>query len=106
MGYPISPIVANLFIEEFEIKAINTATNPPRIWLKYVNDTFVIQKAEHTYQFLQHINSIDLPMQFTAETPIQMDPYPFQTPKLHLDLTTHFSQQSTVRPVPSLGQPP
>ena len=30
MGSPIRPIVANLFMEEFEIKAINTATNSPK----------------------------------------------------------------------------
>ena len=28
MGSPISPIVANLLMEEFETKAFNTAPNP------------------------------------------------------------------------------
>ena len=31
MGSPISTIVANLFMEDFEVKAINTAKNPPKI---------------------------------------------------------------------------
>ena len=31
MGSPIIPIVDNLFIEEFESKAISTAPNPPRL---------------------------------------------------------------------------
>ena len=73
MGSPISLIEANLFMEEFEIKAINTATNPPRIWVMYVDDTFVIQKAEHSHQFLQCIDSIDPYMQFTAEVSTQVD---------------------------------
>ena len=30
MGSPISPILVNLNMEEFEIKAINTAEYPPR----------------------------------------------------------------------------
>ena len=75
MGSPISSIEA--FIEDFEIKAINTSTKPPRIWLRYVDDIFVIVKAEHSHQFLQHINSIDPHIQFTAETPNADGSIPF-----------------------------
>ena len=31
MGSPISPFIANLFVEEFEVKAFNTAPNPPLV---------------------------------------------------------------------------
>ena len=61
MGSPISPIVANLFTQEFEIKAINSVPHPPRLYLRHVDNTFVIQMAGH-------INSTDQHIQFTQET--------------------------------------
>ena len=32
MGSPISPIVANLYMETFEVQALNTAPHPPSLW--------------------------------------------------------------------------
>ena len=29
MGFPISPFIANLFMEEFKVKALSTASHPP-----------------------------------------------------------------------------
>ena len=77
---PISPIVANLFMEKFEVKAINSTHNQPRLLLRYVHDTVVIQKTEYSHQFLQQINSTDPHIQFTAETPCTAGSIPFLTP--------------------------
>ena len=109
MGLPISPIMANLFMEEFETKAINSATQPPKLWLSYVDDTFVIQSAKCSNQFPQHINSIDPHIQFTQETPNTDGIIPFLDILFHLDQTIPCLLQFTGnlhRPVPSLGQPP
>ena len=43
MGSPVSPIVANIYVETFENRAISTALHLPRMWKRYVDDTFVIQ---------------------------------------------------------------
>ena len=43
MGSPVSPIVANLYMDQFKQKALSTAPTP-RLWHWYVDDTFVIQK--------------------------------------------------------------
>jgi hypothetical protein len=40
MGSPLSPVMANLFMEEFEKKALATATLKPGFWFRYVDDTF------------------------------------------------------------------
>ena len=39
----------------------------PRLWCRYVDDTFVIQKEVNKQNFLQHINSVDQAIQFTVE---------------------------------------
>ena len=67
MGSPISPIVANLYMEDFEMRAINTSPQPPLMWKRFVDDTCVIIKAAQKQSFLSRINSIDQNIQFTAE---------------------------------------
>ena len=79
MGSLISHIVANLYMEDFEMRALNTAPQHPLMWKRYVDDTCVIIKVAHQQNFLNHINSIDKNIQFTSESQDQMDPYHFWT---------------------------
>ena len=67
MGSPISPIVANLYMEAFEVQALNTVPYPTSLWRRFVDDTFVVIKAAHKDRFMEHINSIDDRIQFTIE---------------------------------------
>ena len=64
-----SPTVVNLSMKQFETMATNTATQPLNLWLRHVDNTFDIQRAEHKNQFLQHIKSIHPDIQFTHESP-------------------------------------
>ena len=95
MGSPIAAIVASLLMEEFEIKAINAAIHPLRTWVRYVDETFVIQKAQQRHEFLQHINSIDPDIQFTLGDPQHRWIHFIFGHLSHLDQTTHFSLQFT-----------
>ena len=52
MGSPVSPIVANLYMEYLEQKVLSTAPHP-KFWHRYVDDTFVIHKETNKQGFLQ-----------------------------------------------------
>ena len=67
MGSPISPIVANLYMEDFEIRGISSAVHPPSIWKRFVDDTFVVIESSRKEEFLDHINNINPHSQFTTE---------------------------------------
>ena len=69
MGSPLSPIVANLYMEELENRALETATLRPRMWVRYVDDTFVLwpHDEKHLASFHQHLNSQHPAIQFTME---------------------------------------
>ena len=83
MGSPLSPIIANLYMEAFEEKAINTSPTPPSLWRRFVDDTFVIIKKTQKDSFISHINSIDEKIQFTMEDNKEDGSMPFWTPWLH-----------------------
>ena len=57
MESPISPIVANIYMEAFE----------NRFEKRYVDDTFVIQHLSHKDEFFRHVNSVDPSIQFIME---------------------------------------
>jgi hypothetical protein len=67
MGSPVSPVVANLCMEIIEESAIAASTTPPKIWKRYVDDSFVIIKKHSVSTFHDTLNSIDPKISFTIE---------------------------------------
>ncbi|CAK1589294.1 unnamed protein product [Parnassius mnemosyne] len=67
MGSPVSPVVADIFMEDFEEKALLTAPVNPRFYRRYVDDTFTILPSDKITAFLNHLNSINPNIQFTME---------------------------------------
>ena len=90
MGSPVSPIVANLYMEDFEQRALATAPHPPSVWLRYVDDTFVEIVEYYAEEFFAHINSIDTNIQFTKESDTE-GRLPF------LDICTHVKDDGSVK---------
>ena len=68
MGSPVSPIVANLFMEDFERKALASFTAAIKFWGRYVDDTLVIIKKRLIESFTAHINSQHPAIKFTMES--------------------------------------
>ena len=67
MGGSASPVIANLFMEHFESSALRNSPIKPKIWLRYVDDTFVILRKTDTDAFFNHINSQNPHIKFTSE---------------------------------------
>nr|CAH7743508.1 unnamed protein product [Callosobruchus chinensis] len=69
MGSPLSPVIANFYMEHFEKKAISSAEHKPSVWYRYVDDTFVVWKRgeEKLKLFLEHLNSQHPNIKFTME---------------------------------------
>ena len=92
LGSPVSPVVANLYMEYFDYRDLTSAVNPPRLWKRYVDDTFVILQQSQKNKFLQQINSVDLSINFTTEESRQDGSMPFLdtllTPQENGTLTT------------------
>ena len=77
MGFPISPIVANIFMEDFENRALATSPCTPKIWKRFVDDAFTVIKKNQKQTFLNHLNSINNNIQFTSEDPGEDGSIPF-----------------------------
>ena len=79
MGSQVSPIMANIFMEDFEKKALSGSSMAPKLWKRYVDDTFVIWALgiNRLHEFLEYLNSINPSIQFTTATQDSNQSLPF-----------------------------
>ena len=68
MGSPLSPVLANIYMEYSEEMALRSTSLKPSLWLRYVDDTFILwPHPEDVHILLDHVNSIRPSIQFTIE---------------------------------------
>ncbi|XP_022814510.1 uncharacterized protein LOC111348209 [Spodoptera litura] len=69
MGNPVSPILANLWMEKFESKALRNGQNIIKVWKRNVDEIFCIftgSKAD-VEQYITYLSSINKNIKFTYE---------------------------------------
>ena len=67
MGSPVSVVVANLFMEALEQKALESFPHPVKYWKRYVDDTFVIIRRDLVTELLSHLNRQHERIKFICE---------------------------------------
>ena len=67
MGSCISPVIANIFMESVERSAIDSFQEPPRVWVRYVDDIFCVIKVSVIDDFLHHTHGISSTIKFTVK---------------------------------------
>ncbi|XP_071447161.1 uncharacterized protein [Hetaerina americana] len=70
MGSPLSPAIANFYMEDFEERALRTAPLRAKYFFRYVDETFIMwpHGTEALTEFLGHMNCVHPNIQFTMET--------------------------------------
>ena len=68
MGSSLSPVLANIYMEYFEEMAFGSTSLKPSMWLRYIDDTFILWPHQEDVQtLLDPVNSIRPSIQFTVE---------------------------------------
>ena len=68
MGSPLGPVLADIFMCDFEEKWVMKNTNQLTIWFRYVDDTFTLFKNKNdALSFLSYLNGRHNNFKFTIE---------------------------------------
>ena len=63
MGSPLSPVLANIYMEYFEEMALGSRSLKPSMRLRYIDDTFILWPHQEDVQTLfDQVNSMDIGM--------------------------------------------
>ena len=69
MSSPVSPVIANIYMEHFESLAIPISPTLIKWWFRYVDDVHSATRKDQVNKLQEHLNSIDPHIKFTIELP-------------------------------------
>ena len=69
MASPISPVIANIYMEYFESLAIPSSPTLIKWWSRCVDDVHSATRKDQVNKLQEHLNSIDPHITFTIEPP-------------------------------------
>ena len=67
MGFPLGPVLANIFIVELEKTIMPTFSDKIKLWKRYVDDTSTFVKTDEIKDVLSSLNSCYSNIIFTME---------------------------------------
>ena len=70
MGLPLGPVLANIFMVEWERSVIPTLMDKMKCWTRYVDDTLCYIKTDSIDYVLKILNGFHRNIQFTHEVEI------------------------------------
>jgi len=90
MGTKVAPSFAILFMADFEDKHVYTYQPQPSLWLRYIDDIFLIweHSSETLNDFMDHLNACHPSIKFTSE--VSQEKVNF------LDTTVHLTTDGTL----------
>ena len=67
IGAPLSPVLASVFMIDFETKCIPVSPVPFKMWIRFVDDTYAVVKRGQEEAVLQYLNGVHSSIKFTCE---------------------------------------
>ncbi|XP_076069419.1 uncharacterized protein LOC143041435 [Oratosquilla oratoria] len=67
MGSPISVVVAEVVMQQFEAELLRTVSPSLKLWVMYVDDVFAVMQDKDIDPFFTRLNSLEPAIQFSME---------------------------------------
>ena len=67
LGSPVSPVIANMVMEDVEQRALATSPLKPVFWKRYVDVVITAVSGNEAERLLSHLNLVEPSIQFTLK---------------------------------------